>query len=125
VNGILVSESVPPRGDLLLKSHSPIDNVKDFFVKCRLLEVVVGWWWWNSPERGKRLQRAEGGIHASCEEEGGQEVACEDGVKGKEEGPGQEEEGPGQAQVGNTFTATTLEENKRGFASRRTSGGQD
>ena len=72
-------------------------------VKCRLL-VEVGWLWWlYSPERGSSSDRTEGGIHASCEEEAGQEGH---GVKGKEEGSGQEgcgeeagQEGSGQEEV--------------------------
>ena len=65
--------------------------------------------------RGERgSERAEGGIHASCEEEGGQEGPCEDRVEGQEEGSGQEEEGSGQAQVSNTFHGSTSQQDKNG-----------
>jgi hypothetical protein len=36
VNGILASESARKAVSPLLKSHSPIDNLKEKFVKCRL-----------------------------------------------------------------------------------------
>ena len=71
----------------LLKSHSPIDNAKETGVKCRLLVEVVGWW--LTRLRGdESSDRTEGGIHASSEEEAGQEGWS---VKGKEEGSSQED----------------------------------